>query len=199
MCVALTQLFRITRKQTKACFAPSDLAALLLLSFCFGKWREGTGCRLGHTPGSWWAEIPVSLKLLPTHPHGHRLGQKHGVGWGSRGLQPSFAALPPAAWGNTPGWSRPLQGLSSSPGLLPPGDWTPSLTHYKQRANFCLAAGKGKTQTRHPHHFESLVTFESVNVNKCAVIPLRAWESRQKAGLEHAHGRYAWNPKNKRL
>lgn len=106
---------------------------------------------------------------------------------------------PSAAWGNNPGWSRTLQGLPSSWGLLPPGDWTLSLTHYKQRANFCLAPGKGRTKTRHTHHFESLVMFEWVNMNKCAVIPLCAWESRQKAGLEHAYRRYAQTPKNKRL
>lgn len=37
LCVALSQLFRKTREHTKACFALSDLAVLLLLSFCFGK------------------------------------------------------------------------------------------------------------------------------------------------------------------
>lgn len=98
--------------------------------------------------------------------------------------------------------SLPLHCSKGSPslqGLLPPGDWTLGLTHYKPRANFCPAAGKRKTKTGHPCHFGSLVTFEWVNVNKCAGIPLCAWESRQNTWLELAHGRYAQNPKNKRL
>lgn len=68
----------------------------------------------------------ISLKLLPTHPYGYRLGQKHSVGQGSWGLQPSFAAPLPAAQGDTPDWSRHSKGSphyqGAAPALLSPGD-----------------------------------------------------------------------------
>jgi len=76
----------------------------------------------------------------------------------------------------------PLLARAAALALLPPADRVLGLTRCEQRANFCPAAGKRKTKTRHPHHFESLVTFDQKNINKRVVIPLCTWESRQMPG-----------------
>lgn len=73
-------------------------------------------------------------------------------------------------------------------GHLLSGDWTLSLTHCKHTANFCLSAGKAKTKTRHLQDFESLVTFEWVNINNCAVLFVHGKASRRQGWNMHVGG-----------
>lgn len=96
--MAPTQLFRIIREWTKACFALSDLAVLLLLLLLLWEVKGGHGLLAGGYPWELTGrEVSVSAKLLTSSPHGHRPGQKHGVRGGSWGSEPSFTAHPPAA------------------------------------------------------------------------------------------------------
>lgn len=184
LCVALTQLFRITRKQTKACFTPSDLAALLLLSFYnLGNEQRAQAASWGMTQelmgrDTCFLEAPAHLS---TRAQSRTETQ-------CEARKPGAAAQLCLLHEGTPQARTGPSKSSFLSGLLLSGDWTLSLTHYKHTANFCLSAGKAKTKTRHLHLLESLVTFEWVSINNCAVLFVRGKAGRRQGWNMHMGG-----------